>query len=85
MAEKDQSPNVHGRHQTVCKKLKRIGNSNTRSENIQLGHRDGIWHRKMRHATNEKRKTTHDGRDGTTKSRKNQRKGNIPILGNIGS
>ena len=27
-------------------KCKGIGNSNTRSENIQSGHRDGIWHRK---------------------------------------
>ena len=39
----------------------------------------------MRHANNEKRKTTHDGRDGTRKSIKNQRKGNVQILGNIGS
>ena len=30
--EKGQSPNVHGRHQTVSKKWKRIGNSNTLSK-----------------------------------------------------
>ena len=33
---------------------------------INAGHRDGIWHRKMRHVNNQKRKTTHDRRDGTT-------------------
>ena len=62
---KDQSPDEHG-YQTVCKKLKRIGNSNKHCENIQSGHRDGIWHRKMRHARNEKRQT-----NGTTKLRQN--------------
>ena len=42
----------------------------------------------MCHANNEKRETTHDGRNRTTKLRKNQdaqRKGNLQILGNIGS
>ena len=42
----------------------------------------------MCHAYNEKRETTNDGRNRTTKSRKNQnaqRKGNLQILGNIGS
>ena len=71
IAGKDKSPNVHGRHQTVCQKWKRIGNSNTRRENLQSGQRNRIWHRKMRHASSEKRKTTHDGRKGTTKSEKN--------------
>ena len=37
---------------------------------MQSGHRDGIWHRKIRHASNEKWKMTYDGRNGTTKSRK---------------
>ena len=46
MSRKNQSPNVHGRHRTVCKKCKRIGNLNTASENIQSGYRYGIWHRK---------------------------------------
>ena len=50
---------------------KRIGNSYTHSENIQSGYRDGIWHRKMRHANNEKQKTTHDRKKGTAKPRKN--------------
>ena len=27
-------------------KMKRIGNPNTRSKNIQSGHRNGIWHKK---------------------------------------
>ena len=53
------------------KNEKRIGNSDTHCQNIQLEHRDGIWHRKMRLASNENRKTTHYGRNGTTKSRKN--------------
>ena len=47
-------------HQTNCKKRKRIGNLNTISENIQSVNRDGIWHRKMCHAINEKWQTTHD-------------------------
>ena len=43
---KDQPLNVHGRHQSVCKKWKKIGNSNKRCENIQSGYRDGILLRK---------------------------------------
>ena len=42
----------------------------------------------MRHAYNEKRETTHNGINRTTKPRKNQiarRKGNLQILGNIRS
>ena len=42
----------------------------------------------MRHDNNEKCKTTKDERNRTTKSRKNQnarRKGNLQVLGNIGS
>ena len=50
---------------------KRMGNSNTHSWNIQSGHRDGIWHWKMRHASYEKRQTTPYERNGTTKSREN--------------
>ena len=46
IAGKDKSPNIHGRHQTICQKWKRIGNSDTRSQNIQSGHRNGIWLRK---------------------------------------
>ena len=71
-----------------AKKWKRTGNSNTRSENIQSGHWDGIWHGKMWYASNEKQQTTPDGPNGTTKSRKNQntrRKGNLQILRDIGS
>ena len=33
------------------------------------GHRNRIWHRKMRHARNEKRQTAPYERNGTTKSR----------------
>ena len=50
--------------------MKRTGNSNTRRENIESGHRDGIWHRKICYPCNEKRQTILDGRNGTTKSRK---------------
>ena len=38
-------------------KMKKTGNPNIGSGNIQSGHRDGIWHRKMCHANNAKRKT----------------------------
>ena len=67
----DQSPKVHGRHQTLCKKRKRFENPNSGSENIKSRDRDGIWHRKMRHTDNEMRETIHDGWNGTTKLRKN--------------
>ena len=58
------------------------------TENIQSKYMNGNWHRKMCHASNEKRETTHDGRKRTTESRKNQntrRKGNLQINGNTGS
>ena len=69
-------------------KRKRFGNSNTNCDNIQTRYRNGIWHGKMRHACNEKWQTTHNGRSRTTKSSSNQnarRKGNLQILGDIGS
>ena len=71
-----------------AKKWKRIENSNTCNEDIYSRHRHGIWHRKMRHARNIKRQTTPYGRNGNTKSRQNlngRRKGNLEILGDIGS
>ena len=40
----------------ICLPKTKNGNSNTRSNNIQSGHWDGIWHRKMRHANNENQK-----------------------------
>ena len=51
------------------KNKKEIGNSNTCSQNIQSGHRDGIWYRKMRHVSNEKQQMTPNRWNGTTKSR----------------
>ena len=72
----------------LCKKWKRIGNSNTISENIQSGYRDRIWHRKTGHANNEKRKKANDRRNGNTKARENQnakKKGNLQELENIES
>ena len=53
---KDHQPNLHGPHQTVCQKWKRIGNPNAASENIQSTYRDGIRHLKIRCANKEKRK-----------------------------
>ena len=41
------------------------------SEDIRSMYNDGIWHRKMCHANNEKHKTTNDRRNKTPKSRKN--------------
>ena len=37
---------------------------------VRIYSRDRIWHRKMRHACNEKWQTTYNGMNGTTKSRK---------------
>ena len=79
---------IHMKDIKLFAKKEGTGNPNTGSDNKQSGYRDGIWHRKMHHANNEKRKTTHDGRNRTTKSRKNQnarRKGNLQIFGNVGS
>ena len=59
-------------HTMYMDDIKLFGNSNTHNQNIQSGHKIGIWHRKMRHASNEKRQTTPYGRNGTTKSRKNR-------------
>ena len=44
--------------------------TNTDRENLQSGYTDGIWHKKMYHANNEKRETKNDGRGGITISRK---------------
>ena len=46
MQEKNQSTNVHGQYQNVCPQRKTFGDFNTDNENIQSGHKDGIWHRK---------------------------------------
>ena len=42
---------------------------NQNCENIQSRYRNGIWYRKMWHASHEKWQTTHDGRSRTTKSK----------------
>ena len=85
MARKYQLPNVHGRYQTVYQKLKRIPNPDTDSENMQSGHTDGIWHKKMCHVNNEKRKTSHEVRKKQEKKQNARKKGNLQILENIGS
>ena len=54
-----------------AKKWKRTGNAYTRSQNIQSEHRNGIRHRKICNACNEKWQTTYNWRNGTTKSRQN--------------
>ena len=64
------------------------GNPNRGGENIQSGYRDGIWHRKMCLAYNDRLKKTKNGRNSSTKLRKNQnvwRKGNLQVLRNIGN
>ena len=58
-----------------AKKRKRIENLHTVSENILSAYRDGTWRRKMLHGNNEKRETTHEGRNVTTKLRKNRTHG----------
>ena len=50
-------------------KKKRIVKSKTSSEDIQWRYRDGIWHRKMCHAKNEKPKMTYYWRNRATKIR----------------
>ena len=75
-------------HQAVCKKCKRVEDSNTNIKNIQSGHRNGILHWKICLANNEKWIGTNKGRNRTIKSRKNHnacRKENLQVLGNIGS
>ena len=70
------------------KKRKIIGNPNANSENIQSRYRNGMWHRKMRRASNEKWQTTHNRRYRTTKSSSHQNargKGNLQIPVDIGS
>ena len=54
----------------VCQKRKRNGKPNIGRKNIQSGHRNGIWNRKMCHANNAMREATLDERNETTKSEK---------------
>ena len=51
---------------------KSIRNPYTGNEDMLWQYKNGIWQRKMWHADYEKRETTHDSRNRTTKSRKNQ-------------
>ena len=81
--KKKRPPKVHGQHQTLCQKGKRIRNPKTGNEDIQWKYRD-----EMCLANNEKQITINEGKNWTTKSRKNQnarKKGNLRILGNIWS
>ena len=55
ITRKDQLLDVHGRHQTDYQERKRIGNPNKNCENVQSRYRNGIWHRKIRLTSNEKR------------------------------
>ena len=45
--KKNQPPYVHGRHQMVCQKWKRIGHLNSGSKDIQYRYREWFWPRKM--------------------------------------
>ena len=84
---KDQSANAHGRHQTVCKKWKRSGNSNTHSENTESVYRDGIWHENCAmlvvKVANEIWRTEWKLHIKTKFQR--SEKGNVQILGHLGS
>ena len=53
-SRKDQPPNINGRHKTVKHERKK----NTCCENELSDYRDGIRHRKMRLAYDEKQKMT---------------------------
>ncbi len=64
--EKNPSANLHGRKQTVCRE-KKNENSNTCSENILSGHRNGIRQRKIGYDSKDKLGMTHDGQNGTRK------------------
>ena len=78
---------VHGQHKTFCGKQTKIGNLQ-QTENIQSRYRNGIWLRKMHHASNKKCQTTHYRRSRRSKSSSHQnarRKGNLQIPGNIES
>ena len=72
-----------------CKTITDVKNTQgVNKNNVQSKYREGMWHRKMCHANIEKRKTTNDGKNITTKSRKSQndrKKEKSQILGNIGS
>ena len=60
----------------------------TASENILSRYRDGIWHRKIYPANKEKRETTYEWRNRNYHTKKRsvaRRKGNVQILGNVGS
>ena len=54
-ARENQLSNVERRHQTFCKKRKRIENPKSDSENIHFGYKDGIYQSKMHYANNEGR------------------------------
>ena len=71
-----------------AKSEKRIENPYKNCENIQSWYKNGIWHRKMRHATIETWQTVQDGKGRTIKSISDQnarRKENLQIFGDIGS
>ena len=73
---KRQATSVLGRHQTVCKKWKRIRDSYISKKYTQSDYWNGIGHIKIHHANNnEKRKNKNNGRNRTAKSGKNQNAG----------
>ena len=66
--------------------------TNRKNKNILSGYKNGIWHRKMCHANNEKQKKKDlkrkFGKNSIAISRKNQnvrRKENLRVFMNIGS
>ena len=66
----------------------RIGDPDTNNKNIQPEFRNGIWHRKVFHADNEKWEKRRNGRNWTAIAGKDQNaqgKRKWQVLGNIGS
>ena len=63
LQEKNQPPNIDGRHQIICQNWKIIGKPITNNEDIQSRYRNGIWQKKMCHANNEKQKTANDAKN----------------------
>ena len=49
---------INHKIKVFAKNEKRIGKSYTRRQNMQSGHRNGIWQRNMRHASNKKQQMT---------------------------
>ena len=66
------------------KKKKKKRTRDTNNKNIQLGYRNGIWHRKMCHVDNQKWEKKISGRNWTTKQKSINTLGEEENLKNFG-